>query len=246
MIKTIAASRDESLEDIEKEIAESGMTLKDLVNQYRPQVQIETLMEAVKPESKVTEADAKSFYDENPQSFEEPEQVRARHILIMFEPNSTDEGKAAAREKIEGLLKRAKSGEDFAALATEYTEDPGSKETGGEYTFPRGRMVKPFEDVAFSLKVGEISDVVETEYGYHIIKVLEKIEAKKVSYDEVKASLLQYLKQNKLREFWPEYRKNLGDSATIEFSEKEKALREAAKPPVSIPVQAPGNAAPAN
>jgi len=107
------------------------------------------------------------------------DQLRVRHILIKtvddnYQPLS-DEEIAAAKAQIEDLLEQAKNGEDFAALATQYSEDPGSKDVGGEYTFGRGRMVPEFEEAAYALEVGEISDIVETAYGYHIIKLEEKI-----------------------------------------------------------------------
>ncbi len=106
------------------------------------------------------------------------EQVRARHILF----STVDEtGQPLSDEKIaevsalaEEVLAKAKAGEDFEALVKEYSEDPGSKDNGGEYTFTRGKMVKPFEEAAFSLKPGQISDLVVTSFGYHIIK-LEKL-----------------------------------------------------------------------
>ena len=81
---------------------------------------------------------------------------------------------------MEGLLKRARAGEDFAKLAKEYSEDPGSKDKGGEYKFPRGQMVPEFEAAAFSLKTNQVSDIVTTSFGYHIIKLSEKIPAQKV------------------------------------------------------------------
>jgi len=110
------------------------------------------------------------------------EQVRARHILVSTIDPATGEklqGDAydAALAKITDLRQRALDGEDFASLATENTDDPGSKDTGGEYTFGRGQMVPEFEDAAYALKVGEISDIVETSYGFHIIKLEERIPA---------------------------------------------------------------------
>ena len=83
---------------------------------------------------------------------------------------------------MEGLLKRARAGEDFAKLAKEYSEDPGSKDKGGEYKFPRGQMVPEFEAAAFSLGTNQVSDIVTTRFGYHIIKLSEKIPARKVEY----------------------------------------------------------------
>ncbi len=110
--------------------------------------------------------------------------VTARHILIKTVDDSgqplSDEEKAEARAKIEDLLEQAKNGADFAELATENTEDPGSADKGGEYTFGRGKMVPEFEEAAFGLEEGEISDVIETSYGYHIIK----LETKNASTDD--------------------------------------------------------------
>ena len=99
-------------------------------------------------------------------------QVRARHILIKIDPSASDEAKQAAHKQAEDLLARAKKGEDFAALARKYSQDEGSAKKGGDLGYnPKGRMVAPFDEAQFSLKPGEISDVVETEFGYHIIKV---------------------------------------------------------------------------
>lgn len=225
-IKKIAGERNQTMEDVEKEIAGMGLTLDDIKGQVCYQMEIKALMQSEDPNSVVTEADAKKFYDENSQYFEKPEQVRASHILINAEKDATDEQKAAAKEKIEGLLKRARVGEDFASLAKEYTEDPGSKENGGEYTFSRGQMVKPFEDAAFGLEVGQVSDVVETQYGYHIIKLSEKIEASKASFEEANEKIVQFLTQQKQGEFWPGYQKTMRDNAVIKYSEKEQALRD--------------------
>ncbi len=97
-----------------------------------------------------------------------------RHILLLTQGKSEDE-KKAKYSKAEKLLERAKAGEDFAKLATENTEDPGSKTNGGLYeNFPKGQMVPSFEEAAFTVPVGEISDIVETPYGYHILKVVER------------------------------------------------------------------------
>lgn len=109
------------------------------------------------------------------------DKVRARHILIKTVDDQnleySAEDKAAALAKIEDLLAQVRAGEDFATLATENTEDPGSVETGGEYTFGRGDMVPEFEAGAYGLEIGGISDVIETQYGYHIILLEERIAA---------------------------------------------------------------------
>src|SRR5207245_5522008 len=130
------------------------------------------------------------FYDENPAKFEQPEMVRASHILLNTKDTAagtelTPEQKAAKRKQMEAILKRARDGEDFAKLANEYSEDPGSKDKGGEYTFPRGKMVPEFEAAAFSLQTNQVSDIVTTPFGYHIIKLSEKIPPHKVELAKV-------------------------------------------------------------
>jgi len=237
-IEEIAVQQNLKMEDVPAEIAKFGMTMEDLKGQIRMSVQMDKLIDAEMKDKDVTDEDVKKFYDDNPQYFEKPEQVRAAHVLILTQGKS-DEEKAAAKTKIEGILKRAKAGEDFSALAKEFSEDPGSKEKGGEYTFPRGQMVKAFEDSAFGMKDGEISDVVETEYGYHIIKKLEQLKAEKTPLDEVKDRIKQHLTQQKRSQFWETYSKAMRDAAKIEYSEAETKLREEnAKPPM-MPGMAP-------
>ncbi|RMG18129.1 MAG: hypothetical protein D6729_07505 [Deltaproteobacteria bacterium] len=141
-----------------------------------------------------TDMDAvKTWYEENKFRYERPKRVRARHILIKPEGDD-DAAREAARKKAEELLARVKAGEDFAKLATEYSMDPGSKDKGGDLNwFGPGVMAKPFEEAAFALGPGEVSDVVETRFGYHIIKVEEVQEATKKSLDEVKEEVAKNL-----------------------------------------------------
>ena len=152
----------------------------------------------------VTDADVQKFYDNNPSKFEQAEMVRASHILLSTRDPVTnkdlpDDQKAAKRKKAEDILKRARAGEDFAKLAKEYSEDPGSKDKGGEYKFARGQMVPEFEAAAFSLKTNEISDIVTTQYGYHIIKLSEKIPAKKIDLAKVAPDVKEFLKQQEMQ-----------------------------------------------
>jgi parvulin-like peptidyl-prolyl isomerase len=118
--------------------------------------------------SKVTE-------EELEKAMESDRFATVRHILLLTQGKSEEE-KQAAREKMVEILQKAKNGEDFEELAKQYTEDTGSKANGGLYEkFPRGRMVPAFEEAAFSIPVGEISDIVETPYGYHILKVIDRV-----------------------------------------------------------------------
>ena len=119
---------------------------------------------------KVTDSEIAEAYE----AYRADTVVTVRHILLLTQDKNENE-KRAIRNRMEGLLKRARAGEDFSELARAYTEDPGSKDNGGLYeNFPRGVMVKPFENAAFSVPVGEISDIVETRYGYHILKIVDR------------------------------------------------------------------------
>jgi peptidyl-prolyl cis-trans isomerase C len=150
----------------------------------------------------VTPQQAQEFYDKNPEQFERPEQVRASHILIGVPQGADVASKAAVKRKAEGVLKQVKAGGDFGALARTNSEDPGSAVNGGDLGFfPRGQMVPPFDQAAFSLAKGATSDLVETQFGYHIIRVMEKREAGTVTLEEVRPQLEEYLQNvNRQRE----------------------------------------------
>jgi parvulin-like peptidyl-prolyl isomerase len=142
---------------------------------------------------KVSEEDLRKAYADETAG---DKTASVRHILLLTQ-GKTDAEKAEALKKIEGILARAKAGEDFAELVKQYSEDPGSKDNGGLYEdFGRGQMVKPFEDASFSVPVGEISGVVETTFGYHIIKVVDRKKETR-PFEEVRAELESRLAQGK-------------------------------------------------
>ena len=162
------------------------------------------------------EEEAKKFYDDNPKIFESPEQVRASHILIMEDPNDPN----AAKQKIEDLLQQVKDGADFAELAKANSDDTYSAPQGGDLQFfPRGAMEKPFEDAVFALEIGQVSDVVKTRYGYHIIKATDHKDASMVSFEEAKDDITDYLKSQKQSDAEGKYYKTLISEATIKFPE---------------------------
>ena len=143
-------------------------------------------------------AQVEDFYKNNQDQFKQPERVRASHILIRFPEGADAAAKAQAKTKAQKILKEVKAGKDFAALAKQHSED-GSAQNGGDLGFfPQGQMVGPFNDAAFSLKPGTTSGLVETEFGYHIIRVAEKQPARIVPLEEVRPKVEQYLQnQNK-------------------------------------------------
>jgi len=148
----------------------------------------------------IPEDEMKSYYDKNIDEFKTPEMVRARHILVKVTPSATEEDKKKAKEKAEEILGKIKNGEDFIKLATDLSDDSGSKIKGGDLGFfSRGKMVKPFEDAAFSLKPGEVSGIVETQFGFHIIKVEEKKDPSVEPFDKVKDRINQKLLQERIK-----------------------------------------------
>jgi len=142
----------------------------------------------------VEEEDIRDYYDSNPEKFENPKTVQARHILIKVDQDAKPEEVENARQRAEDVFKMAKEGQDFAALARQYSEGPTKTKGGDLGTFRREAMVKPFADKAFSMKAAEISEPVRTRFGWHIIKVEKVNPAKTLSLDEAREDIRKTLK----------------------------------------------------
>lgn len=197
--------------DIKEEIE---LMLNDLIAS-------EYLKKEVVGKINVTEEDMKLYYKTHEEEFKTPEMVRARHILIKVNRSASEEEKKRAREKAEDILKRIKTGEEFAKLASEFSDDPGSKNKGGDLGFfPKGRMVPDFEKVAFSLKPGEVSDIVETPFGFHIIKVEERKDSVLEPYekikDKVKERVFNDFRKARVDEFIEKAMKDAGVELNLE------------------------------
>ncbi|HEY6873139.1 MAG TPA: peptidylprolyl isomerase [Geobacteraceae bacterium] len=210
-------SRFKSPAEFEAALKANDLTEKELVDIVRKDVVINNLFEKeIVSKLTVSEADVKKFYDENQDKFKKPESYHASHILIGVEPKATAEEKQKAREKAEAVRKKILAGEDFATLAKAESTCP-SKEKGGDLgTFGKGEMVPSFEKAAAALKPGEISDVVETQFGYHVIKLIEKTDGGVVKFDEAKENIEKYLKQTKTQKAIADYIAQLKTKATIE------------------------------
>jgi peptidyl-prolyl cis-trans isomerase C len=198
-IKTRAGSE----EALNRQLKSVGTTEAELRGKMIQEATAQAVLER-ELKLQVSDEEIKKYYDDNPAKFEQPEMVRASHILFSTREPATgkelpDNAKTAKHKQAEDVLKRARAGEDFAKLAKEYSEDPGSKDKGGEYEFPRGQMVPEFEAAAFSLNTNQISDIVTTQFGYHIIKLSEKIPAKKVELDKVAPRVKDYLSQQEMQ-----------------------------------------------
>jgi peptidyl-prolyl cis-trans isomerase D len=173
---------------------------------------------------KISDADVQAYYDAHKDSYAVPEQVKARHILISVPQGSDAKTDAAAKAKAEDVLKKVKAGGDFAALAKEYSDDPGSKDSGGELgTFGRKKMVPAFEKAAFALQAGQTSDLVKTDFGYHIIQVEQHDQAHMKPVSEVKADIVPLLEQQKLGAAEQAYAGQLAAQAKTEGIEKTAA-----------------------
>jgi len=165
----------------------------------------------------VSDKETKAYYDSHPDFFKEPEQVQASHILIKVEPKFNESQKAEAREKIETIQQKLQEGGDFAALAKEFSECPSSEKGGDLGFFKRGQMVKPFEDAAFTLEPNKTSDIVETRFGYHLIKTIDKRPETTIPYKDIKDKLEQYLKQEKVKNEIKLYVDKLREKAKVEI-----------------------------
>jgi peptidyl-prolyl cis-trans isomerase C len=191
-------------EDVFKQmLAAQKLSLEKFRADQRDDLAINKMLsEALKDKVAATPEQVDEFYKNNPDRFKQGERVRASHILVKVAADADAATKAKARQKAEGLLKKIKAGEDFATLAKANSEDPGSAIQGGDLgQFQPGQMVGPFNDVAFKLAPGTVSDLVETQFGFHIIKVTEKQTARTVPLDEVRPQVTQFIEnQNRQRE----------------------------------------------
>ncbi len=225
-----------SLEEFKKKRAESGQSFDEVKEQIRKGMTYQKVVEAQwAGKINITEEDAKKYYDENPTKFGVKEQVRASHILI--KPDTTDseadpnQAKAEAKAKIQGLLEQIKGGADFAELAKANSDGPSAARGGDLNFFPRGQMVPPFDKAAFALEVGKVSDIVETRFGYHIIKVTGHKDAGTTSFEQARDNIIKQLTQKKQSEFSKKYIESLKAAANIVYPPGKEPT-----PPTPAPV----------
>jgi len=176
-------------------LADNGVSPEVLKSDFRENEIMSRYLKQIREESTdISE-------EEIDQAFTEDKTATVRHILLLTQKKS-DEQKKELRTQMEGLLKRAQDGEDFAKLAQQYSEDPGSKEKGGLYEkFPRGQMVPPFDEAAFNIPIGELSGIVETSYGYHILRIEDRQKETRPR-EAVKTELISKKSQNVVKELY--------------------------------------------
>lgn len=183
---------------MDKFLADKGLTLAEIKNQVKKSMAVEELIKTkFEKDVKVAESQADEFYKKNAEKFKKPETVKASHILAKCEKNDVA-GCKKSEEKIKDLRKKISGGADFAALAKTNSDCP-SKENGGDLgEFSKGQMVKPFEDTAFAMKQGELSQPVKTDFGWHLIKVTAKNAAGSIPYTQVKDQIMNMLKNKEI------------------------------------------------
>ena len=179
----------------ESALAQQGLSIDAVKDDLKHELAIQKYVETkLIPELSVTEEEKRAFYDSNADAMRQPAQFRAAHILIQVASDASPEEKEAARTKAESLRSMIEMGQDFGELAARNSGDPGSKGNGGELPWmSQGQTVPPFEAAVSALEPGELSDVVETRFGYHIIKLLERRESGTLSYEEVEKRIEDYL-----------------------------------------------------
>lgn len=214
-------SRFPSKADYEKALKEMDMTEKEVETFTKEDMVIGNLIETkIVANTKITDEEAKKFYDDNKDKFRRDESVRASHILVGSDQNASPEDKKKAREKADALLKQLKGGADFAELAKKESSCPSSAQGGDLGFFGKGQMVPEFEKASFALKPGEVSDVVETQFGYHIIKLAEKKDAETVPFEEAKERIVQFLTQQKVQKGIGDYAEELKKKGKVEILSK--------------------------
>ncbi len=202
------------------QLENSGLTMESFKKEIQYSIKIETLIEKMTAGlPKATESDAREFYDSNPDRFITPERIKASHVLIKVAPEDNDLMKEEKRKRIEDVHRRLAGGEDFAKVASENSECPSSASGGDLGYFSRGQMVKQFEDAAFALKTGQLSGVVETRFGFHVIKVTEKEDAKATSFEDVKTDIVGFIDNQKKQQEIERYVNALRDLAKIEYAD---------------------------
>ena len=216
-ISEVTSQQGMTIDGLKSMLETQGQSFDDFKQQMKKGLSFEKLVDKQVGPVEINDTEARAYYEENKEDFNTPEQVRASHILIKVAPTATVEEKAAAKEKIESLLKKVKEGGDFATLARENSDCPSKAKGGDLGFFERGSMVKEFEDTGFAMQPGQISDVVETQFGYHIIKVTDRKTAGVTTFEKAKPEIIKTLQQMKKGQTFREYIVKLKAEAKIVY-----------------------------
>lgn len=228
-LEKIASSQNMSIEDYKKVLVENGQDAADFEKRVKQSLGFKKFFEKKmeKEIKKPSDEEIKKFYDENQRMFAKEETVQASHIL--FDTRKAPEGvdpntyKEEQKAKAEKILAEVKEGKDFAELAKVHSSCPSGQRGGDLGPFGRGRMVKPFEEAAYAMKAGEVSDVVETQFGYHIIKTIAHNEAKTTTLEDAKEEIISRLTDKQKNEYVQNFIQEIKAKAKIEYPEEKKA-----------------------
>lgn len=176
-----------------------GLSEDEVKGQFRKNFTVQQyIKEQFADKAKITDMEIREFYDSNQDKFLQPDSVKASHILMLVKEDETKEEKEKKRAKLQQVRKEILEGADFSEMAKRFSECPSNTKGGDLGFFSRGQMVQPFEEAAFKMMPGDMSDIVETKFGFHLIKLVEKKAESKVSYDEAKGEISNYLTQVKV------------------------------------------------
>jgi peptidyl-prolyl cis-trans isomerase C len=207
----------------DKALALMSVTREDLRRDLERAQAVERMIEtAIRPTVSVSPEETRVYYDANPARFTDPERVHVRQVFLRVGPDTTEGQKAEMRRTLEGLRSRALKGESFAKLANQHSQDPNSAEGGDMGYLIRGQLAKDFEKTVFALKDGEISGVVSSIYGYHLVQAIEHQAPSQVSFERVKESLTGFLVRRKLDQTVSALAKELREKARISIPKKRK------------------------
>ncbi|MEZ4435791.1 MAG: peptidylprolyl isomerase [bacterium] len=216
-------------ENFDRYLKSSDITIEQIKDNIRHNLAVQALLEK-RGDLAVTPEDVTAYYEENKKRYEVKEQVRASHILFKVNPKDDKAADEAAKKKAMDAYARAKKpGADFAALAKELSEGPTAPRGGDLSFFTRGRMVPEFEEKAFAMKVGDISEPIKTQFGWHVITVTEKKEGRQRPYEEVQESIEKLLRNKKSRRAKADLLKTIKGEAKIETFLPEVNLDDAAE-----------------
>ena len=204
-------------DEFKKALDARGMTLDKLKSDTRIDMSINKMVEGeVSSQPAPSDVECREFYDKNPDKFKQDESVRASHILFRVDENADAATKKKAMEQAQAVLKEARGGADFAELAKKHSAD-GSAQQGGDLNyFARGQMVPQFDQAAFAMKPGQISDIVTTQFGYHIIKVTDRKAASTVPFEQVSPRIKDFLTEQQKQRKADDFIQSLKQKAKIE------------------------------
>ena len=232
-------------EEFQKYLKDSNMALDFLKSLIKDQLLSSKVFNEITKDVKVSDDEVKKYYEENIDTlFTEPEQIKISYILVKYGDNDpAKKTKEEALEKIKMIQEKLSEGESFENLAGKYSEDENTNTKGGDLGyFSKGELIQEFESVAFSLNLGEVSSVIETDYGFHLIKLTDYKDARVKTFGEVKDSINEYLTNELKNKKWAEFILDLKNKAEIKYSKKmQEAINSTSTTSTTVPTQDQGS-----